>query len=70
MRLLNSLGVGELASYLYPTIYDCSQPIPEQTVGPHMFPTLRLSILRLLTDGIYIAGKFCFISFLYLLIFV
>jgi hypothetical protein len=57
MRLLNSLGVGELATYLYPTLYDCSNPVVVEKAEMPPFPVIRLSVLRLLTTGLYIAGK-------------
>lgn len=61
MRVLNGLGVEELNYYLYPTVYDCSDLIPGiLTQGPQgliMFPTLRASIARLNSTGMYIAGN-------------
>ena len=58
MRLLNSLNVSELMSYLYATIYDCTVPGQEDTElhDTIMFPILRLSTRRLLTSRIYLAG--------------
>ena len=64
MRLLNSFGVAELISYLYPTVYDCSlmdSHVGEQNEkGQHMFPIVRASTQRIRTDGIYLSGFYFF----------
>ena len=61
MRLLNSLSVGEISNYLYPTFYDCTTPdekVGNQTEeGLKLFPIVRASVIRLRPDGVYIAGK-------------
>jgi protein transport protein SEC24 len=60
MRILNGLGVGELACYLYPSLYDCTDLVPgigtQNENGIVMFPNVRSSKQRLDPSRIYILG--------------
>ncbi len=59
IRLLNSLSITELMTYLYACVYDCSTVVPEEQFednGGVGFPTLRVSARRLVTSSIYLAG--------------
>jgi protein transport protein SEC24 len=63
MRLINQLGVPELVTYVYPTLYDVSLYDPmigelnehNLTILP---PVLRVSADRMNPAGVYLAGTF------------
>jgi protein transport protein SEC24 len=60
MRLINSLGVGELSTYLYPTFYDCTDMIDgvgeiQDSGMVQLFPVIRASSIRIQSNRVYIA---------------
>jgi protein transport protein SEC24 len=60
MRLLNSLGVSELSTYLYPTFYDCTDMVDgvgetQDTGVVKMYPIVRASAIRIQPNRVYLA---------------